>query len=81
VEILSEREIGINGKIIFEPFTQTGFTMTKKPTHGGKRKGSGRPALGYKRVNVMLGDGHIDKATKIGDGNLSLGVRKAIETK
>lgn len=55
--------------------------MTKKPTHGGKRKGSGRPALGYKRVNVMLGDGHIDKATKIGDGNLSLGVRKAIETK
>jgi len=54
--------------------------MTTKPTRGGVRRGSGRKPSGMKRVNVIIADSHIAAAKKLGDGNLSLGVRKAIET-
>lgn len=56
--------------------------MTRKRKHGGRRKGAGRPTLGaakLKRINVMLGDEHIERGREIGGGNLSVGVRKAIE--
>jgi hypothetical protein len=54
----------------------------KKPTHGGKRQGAGRPteddAQGLKRVIVMLNDHHVQAAKKIGGGNVSLGIRRAL---
>jgi hypothetical protein len=52
----------------------------KKP-RGGKREGAGRkpPAIPLKRYQVMLNDEQRETATKLGHGNLSLGVRTAIE--
>ncbi len=53
-----------------------------KKQHGGKRKGAGNKpkdgATGLKRKNVMVTDGQVKKAVRIG-GGLSLGVRKAID--
>ena len=53
--------------------------MTKNQ-HGGPRKGQGRKAevKGTKRINVSLDPGTVAKARKIGVGNLSLGLRKAV---
>ena len=53
---------------------------TKKSTsHGGAREGAGRPAedkaSGLQRYHVLLDTGTVDKARKLGDGNLSLGLR------
>jgi hypothetical protein len=51
----------------------------KKPsTHGGKRKGAGRPSIGVRKVRLTLDDETIDKGTDIGEGNLSRGVRIAV---
>ena len=61
------------------------MTAKKKFTHGGKREGAGRPteddAHGLKRVIVMLNDRHLEMAKKRGDGNVSLGIRRALEDK
>ena len=46
---------------------------------GGKREGAGRPAIGVRRVQLSLDDETIDKGKKIGDGNLSHGVRIAVK--
>ena len=52
----------------------------KKPaTHGGSRKGAGRPSIGVRKVRLTLDDETIDKGTDIGDGNLSRGVRIAVK--
>lgn len=54
----------------------------KKSNRGGNRAGAGRKPLGDKnlrRHNVMLSDAHVERAEEIGEGNLSLGVRRAIE--
>jgi hypothetical protein len=51
----------------------------KTRTRGGKRQGAGRPSTGVRRVQVSLDDETIDKATNIGDGNLSRGVRIAVK--
>jgi hypothetical protein len=52
----------------------------KKPgSHGGRRKGAGRPSIGVRKVRLTLDDETIDKGTDIGDGNLSLGVRIAVK--
>lgn len=50
--------------------------MTNKP----KTKPPGRPQSlpDGKRLNVYLDAATIDKATKIGKGNLSAGLRKAV---
>jgi len=60
-------------------------TAKKKSTHGGKREGAGRPteddAEGLKRVIVMLNEHHVEAAKKRGDGNVSLGIRRALEGK
>jgi len=50
---------------------------------GGARPGAGRPtkddAKNLKRINVMLDDTTINHGVKIGDGNLSLGIRRAVK--
>jgi len=50
--------------------------------HGGPREGAGRraedDAKGTKRYNVSLDAPTVRKAKKIGEGNLSLGLRKAV---
>jgi hypothetical protein len=54
--------------------------MRSKPTHGGKRKGAGKPALfgvAMLRKNVMLDRATIAKLIRLGNGNLSEGIRKA----
>ena len=51
----------------------------KRTTHGGKRKGAGRPSIGVRKVRLTLDDETIHKGTEIGEGNLSRGVRIAIK--
>jgi len=48
-------------------------------THGGKRKGAGRPSIGVRKVRLTLDDETINKGTAIGEGNLSRGVRIAVK--
>ena len=51
-----------------------------KPTHGGKRKGAGKPAFfgsPMKRVNLMLDVATLAKFKKLGKGNISEGARQA----
>ena len=51
--------------------------------HGGPRKGAGRKAEdeadGTARYNVSLDAKTVKKAKKLGEGNLSLGLRKAVK--
>ena len=51
----------------------------KSSSHGGAREGAGKPAedkaSGLQRYQVLLDPKTVDKARKIGDGNLSLGLR------
>jgi hypothetical protein len=54
--------------------------LKKKNGRGGKREGAGRPAtIGTRPVRLTLDDETITKGTKIGDGNLSRGVRIAVK--
>ena len=49
---------------------------------GGKREGAGKPALyekPMKRYNVILDDDTVKLLKKIGKGNLSAGIRKALK--
>ena len=48
-------------------------------SRGGKREGAGRPSTGVRKVQLTLDDQTIDKGTDIGDGNLSRGVRIAVQ--
>ena len=53
-----------------------------KKSHGGARKGAGKPALYGKamiRKNVMLNPETIEILKALGGGNLSEGIRKAAE--
>jgi hypothetical protein len=54
----------------------------QKSTRGGRREGAGRKSLdgavNMRRVNVMLDEPTIARAIRIGAGNLSLGIRKAV---
>ena len=54
----------------------------KKPQRGGYRRGAGRKAevTKTKRINVSLDPVTVEKARKMGCGNLSLGLRKAVNT-
>lgn len=53
-----------------------------KPKHGGTRENAGRPTLdgepGSKRYNVTLNEKVAGKATLLGGGNLSAGIRIAV---
>ena len=54
----------------------------KKENRGGPRDGAGRPrfeAEEQKRRNISLSDRLAAKAKEIGNGNISEGIRKAIE--
>jgi hypothetical protein len=52
--------------------------MEKTMTRGGYRQGCGRPKIGVERINVSLDEKTIDKAKKIGNGELSRGIRRAV---
>ena len=53
-------------------------------THGGPRRNQGRRAAdgatGLRRVNVTIDDTSADKLRAHGDGDLSLGIRRAAAT-
>jgi hypothetical protein len=51
--------------------------MTKPK--GGARQGAGKPLINHKVSQIRLAPEQIEKARKIGGGNLSKGVRIAIE--
>lgn len=55
-----------------------------KSRRGGPGRNQGRKASdgahSLKRVNVMLDDATISKAADIGKGNVSLGIRKAVNS-
>ena len=55
----------------------------KKQRRGGARPNAGRPTLddteSLRRVNVTLDKSAIKKGVQIGEGNLSLGIRRAIK--
>lgn len=54
----------------------------KKENRGGSRKGAGRPRLERQkqtRRNITLSDRRTEKAKKIGNGNVSEGIRKALD--
>lgn len=56
------------------------MTQPKKSKRGGARKGAGLPKIeGGKRVEMILAPDHIEKAKKLGDGNVSKGVRAALD--
>ncbi len=53
-----------------------------KETRGGPREGAGRPRFEkeeQKRRNISLSDRLAAKAQKIGGGNISEGIRNALE--
>ena len=54
--------------------------MRKVEKRGGYRRGAGRKAevTNTKRINVSLDPVTVEKARKMGCGNLSLGLRKAV---
>lgn len=51
-------------------------------SHGGKRPGGGRKSLdgvvGTRRVTVSLDDATVEKAEAIGEGTISVGIRRAV---
>ena len=54
----------------------------KKENRGGQREGAGRPRLEteeQKRRNISLSDRLANKAKRISGGNISEGIRKALE--
>ena len=54
----------------------------KKENRGGPREGAGRPRIekgDQKRRNISLSDRLAEKAKKIGNGNISEGIRKALD--
>lgn len=56
-------------------------TFTRVKTNKPKREKVGRPSINdepMRRVNVMLDQQTIDKASDIGSGNLSAGLRIAV---
>ncbi len=55
----------------------------KKSTLGGKRPGAGRKQLGpepRQRINITLPASHQQRAKFLGEGNVSLGISRALET-
>jgi hypothetical protein len=57
--------------------------MDSKSIHGGKRANSGSKAkdgaTGLRHVTVSLDEPTVSKAKRIGDNELSLGLRKAVK--
>ncbi len=59
------------------------MTTTTKAARGGKRPGSGRPRLVAgeitRRVLICITEAQHVVAGAIGDGNVSLGIRRALD--
>ena len=54
----------------------------KKENRGGPREGAGRPRFEpdeQKRRNISLSDRYMEMARKLGNGNATAGIRKALE--
>jgi hypothetical protein len=54
----------------------------KKENRGGLREGAGRPRIEkgtQSRRNITLSDRLVKKAKRIGNGNISEGIRKALD--
>lgn len=57
--------------------------MNGKITHGGRRAGAGRKVRGSERrerINITLTPAEQRRARWLGEGNLSLGISRALET-
>lgn len=67
-----------------KPALTTSKSSSDKPKRGGRRANAGRPSLdgieGLKRRNVVLDDSTVEKAQLLGAGNLSAGLRVAVNT-
>ena len=50
----------------------------EKIAKGGKRPGAGRPKVEGRFMQLRLSDQEIERAKLLGDGNVSLGVRRAL---
>jgi hypothetical protein len=50
-----------------------------RPGRGGKRPGAGRPRLGVDTIEVTLTPPVTEKARRIGRGNVSHGIRIAVQ--
>lgn len=61
---------------------QSAVDAARAGTHGGPGRGQGVKAAdgatGLKRVNVSLDDASIEAARALGDGEVSLGIRRAL---
>ena len=53
----------------------------KKPTHGGERPGAGRPTIPglVRQTTATLDEDTRERARKIGNGNISEGIRIAVQ--
>ena len=47
-------------------------------SHGGERKGAGRPSMDLRAVAVGLSDEDIERAKKLGAGKVAAGIRVAL---
>lgn len=54
------------------------MTTTVKSPKGGTRPGAGRPALDVRPVTMRLSAQDIEQAKKLGDGNVTAGIRRAL---
>jgi len=71
-----------SAKSVEKPKHITRENMKSKATHGGKRKGAGKPALygeAMTRKNVILDKETIAILKRLGNGKLSAGIRLAAE--
>ena len=47
-------------------------------SHGGERKGAGRPSMDLRVIAVGLSDEDIERAKKLGAGKVAAGIRVAL---
>ena len=52
--------------------------MISKTPKGGTRPGAGRPKVEGRFMQLRLSEQEIERARVLGDGNVSLGVRRAL---
>ena len=70
-------------KLVSPVFGKTSVADTVKPKHGGAGRGQGRKQIGpepRKRICISLPESHRQKAMAIGEGNVSLGISRAVES-
>lgn len=72
-----------NGVFIYCNSEEGGVLVGSKPSRGGAREGAGaKPKLDDgKRVNVYLDSASLERAAELGNGNVSEGIRLALQRK